>query len=143
MKHLVNWIEIPVTDLDRACRFYGRVLGVELSRLSIGGAEYALFPTEDHFNAGALVKTEGHLPASNGALVYLDGGSDWPPCSPESPRQAGRSSWPRRSFRRRPAGWASSSTVKATGLGSSTCELLDSDDPRRTREVAWARATRP
>lgn len=76
MKHLVNWIEIPVKDLDRACRFYSRVLGVELSRISLAGADYAMFPTEDHYNAGALVKTEGHLPASNGTLVYLDGGPD-------------------------------------------------------------------
>ena len=31
MKHLINWVEIPVTDMDRACRFYGTVVGVECS----------------------------------------------------------------------------------------------------------------
>jgi predicted enzyme related to lactoylglutathione lyase len=76
VKHLVNWVEIPVRDLERASAFYGRVLGVELQKVDMGGARYAMFPTEDHFNAGALVQTDGHHPAADGTLVYLDGGRD-------------------------------------------------------------------
>jgi predicted enzyme related to lactoylglutathione lyase len=50
MKHLINWVEIPVTDMDRACRFYGPVMAVELQRTEMGGSTCAIFPTEDRFN---------------------------------------------------------------------------------------------
>ena len=76
MKHLINWVEIPVRDMDRACAFYGRVLGVELQRMEMGGSTYALFPTEDRFNAGALVKGPNRTPTSDGTLIYLDGSPD-------------------------------------------------------------------
>jgi predicted enzyme related to lactoylglutathione lyase len=76
MKHLINWVEIPVTDMDRACRFYGTIMGVELPRMEKGGSLYALFPTEDHFNAGALVKGPDRAPGTNGTLIYLDGSPD-------------------------------------------------------------------
>ena len=76
MKHLINWVEIPVRDMDRAWSFYGRVLGVDLRRMEMGGSTYALFPTEDRFNAGALVKGPNRTPTSDGALIYLDGSPD-------------------------------------------------------------------
>jgi predicted enzyme related to lactoylglutathione lyase len=76
MNHLINWVEIPVLDMDRACRFYGRVFGVELRRMELGGSRYAMFPTKDRFNAGALVQGESRAPSAGGTLVYLDGSPD-------------------------------------------------------------------
>jgi hypothetical protein len=76
MKHLVNWIEILVTDMDRACRFYSDILGIELQRMELGGSLYALFPTEDRFNAGALVMGAHRAPRKDGTLIYLDGSPD-------------------------------------------------------------------
>jgi predicted enzyme related to lactoylglutathione lyase len=29
MQHLVNWIEIPAKDIERAKTFYGKILGVQ------------------------------------------------------------------------------------------------------------------
>jgi uncharacterized protein len=76
MEHLVNWIEIPVTDMERAARFYGDVLGVEFHRMAIGPIEYALFPSQDRFNCGALAKGDNYKPGPQGPVVYLDGGDD-------------------------------------------------------------------
>ncbi len=73
MKHLSNWIEIPVHDLNRAGAFYEAVLGVELAKMSLGPIQYALFPTEDRFNSGALAQGEGYKPSTDGAILYLDG----------------------------------------------------------------------
>jgi predicted enzyme related to lactoylglutathione lyase len=76
MHHLVNWVELPVRDMERACRFSTRILGAELPRMELGGSQYALFPTEDRFNAGALVQGPDRVPAAGGTLIYLDGGPD-------------------------------------------------------------------
>ena len=43
---------------------------------SQGGSQYALFPTEDRFNAGALVQGPNRAPSSAGTLIYLDGSPD-------------------------------------------------------------------
>jgi len=76
MKHLVNWIEIPVTDMERAVRFYSAVLQEELMEMELGGNRYAMFPSEDTFNNGALVCGTHYKPSGDGVQIYLDGGSD-------------------------------------------------------------------
>jgi len=76
MTHLSNWIEIPARDLSRASAFYTRVLGEELRPFDLGGNRYALFPSADRFNCGAIAQGEGYEPGAQGPLVYLDGGSD-------------------------------------------------------------------
>ena len=77
MKHLSNWLEIPVTDMERARAFYARVLQEELPpAMELAGNQYSLFPSEDRFNCGALAKGDGYVPARDGVTVYLDGGDD-------------------------------------------------------------------
>ena len=76
MKHLSNWIEIPVRDMARARRFYERILQVELQPMDVGPVEYALFPSEDRYNCGALARGDGYEPGPGGVTVYLDGGGD-------------------------------------------------------------------
>lgn len=76
MDHLSNWIEIPVTDMKRAQRFYGGLLGVALNEMQLGGNDYALFELKDRFNTGCLVKGKGYVPSKQGVVVYLDGGDD-------------------------------------------------------------------
>ena len=73
MNHLIHWIEIPVKDLKKARSFYEAVLEVELAEMALGPYHYAMFPTEDRFNAGALVQGEGYEPSTQGTTVYLDG----------------------------------------------------------------------
>lgn len=77
MKRLINWVEIPATDLARAEKFYNSILGgIEFHKITMEGTQYALFPSMDKFNAGALVQGEYYKPSSDGVIVYLDGGKD-------------------------------------------------------------------
>jgi predicted enzyme related to lactoylglutathione lyase len=72
MDHLINWTEIPASDLPRARTFYEQVLETELLPLEFGSLHYALFPTKSDHNTGALVQGPGYVPSENGPLLYLD-----------------------------------------------------------------------
>jgi len=76
MNHLINWIEIPVTDMKRAIGFYSKILDVKLNEMEIGPVKYALFPASDRFNNGALALGEYYIPSADGVTIYLDGGND-------------------------------------------------------------------
>ena len=77
MKHLLNWVEIPTTDIKRAKKFYNAILGgVEFRDMEFQGTKYALFPTQDQHNSGALVQGEYYKPSSDGITIYLDGGKE-------------------------------------------------------------------
>ncbi|MFZ0390752.1 MAG: VOC family protein [Calditrichia bacterium] len=76
MDHIINWFEIPVTDFERAIKFYSRILDVELERQNMGGYDMAFFPWGDKNVSGALVAGEGYKPSQEGTLVYLNGGED-------------------------------------------------------------------
>jgi len=70
------WTDIPVTNLDRAIKFYSAVLGREVSKMSEGGMAYGLLPHEEQNASGCLcvssdsVGTE-NKPSQSGPLVYL------------------------------------------------------------------------
>lgn len=77
MKHLINWVEIPATDIERAKQFYSTILGgIQFQEMNMNETHYAIFPAEDSFNTGALVQGEYYKPSSDGIAVYLDGGKD-------------------------------------------------------------------
>lgn len=78
-KHTAVWFEIPVSDIDRATRFYSQVLGVDLAPMEFGPHKMAVFPggsEGDNVVHGALVKGEGYTPGRDGPMVYLNGGED-------------------------------------------------------------------
>jgi predicted enzyme related to lactoylglutathione lyase len=73
-RHAIHWFDIPVTDLDRARRFYDAVLGYGLE-LHDENPDFpmAVFPVADPGEVsigGALVKGPGETPGV-GATVYL------------------------------------------------------------------------
>jgi predicted enzyme related to lactoylglutathione lyase len=72
MKNAINWFEIPVADMDRACRFYEGALALPLRRESFFGVPMAVFPAQEPGVGGALVRDDKRPVASGGALVYLD-----------------------------------------------------------------------
>jgi uncharacterized protein len=77
MKHLINWVEIPSTDIKRAKKFYSTILGgIQFQDMDVEGTKYALFPVDDKFNCGALVQGEFYKPSGDGVTVYFDGGKD-------------------------------------------------------------------
>ncbi|MDX1479829.1 MAG: VOC family protein [Saprospiraceae bacterium] len=69
----VGWFEIPVSDMDRARRFYEAVFQCELEVTQMGPAEMAWFPWDGESigSAGTLIKTEGYAPAMVGTVVYF------------------------------------------------------------------------
>jgi predicted enzyme related to lactoylglutathione lyase len=76
VEHLANWIEIPVVDLKRAKEFYGKVLNVKLTDMTVQDTAYAIFSIEDPYNCGALACGAFYKPSQEGVVVYLDGGKD-------------------------------------------------------------------
>jgi predicted enzyme related to lactoylglutathione lyase len=76
MKNLVNWIEIPAVQIQRAVHFYQSVLDIQFQEFNMGGMKYALFPSEDPRNSGALVEGPNYKPSPEGISIYLDGGDD-------------------------------------------------------------------
>lgn len=44
MKNLINWFEIPVTDMARAIAFYEQVMQISLRRETMDGGGLAVFP---------------------------------------------------------------------------------------------------
>ncbi len=75
IKHnVVGWFEIPVTDMDRAVKFYEAVFGLKLSLNKLGPLDMAWFPWVDGAmgSGGSLVRFEGvYKPSPDGVLVYF------------------------------------------------------------------------
>lgn len=69
----IVYVEIPVTDLDRAVRFYAAIFGFAMERQTVDGYEMAFFPAaEDAAGAsGALVKGDVYIPGKIGPIVYF------------------------------------------------------------------------
>ena len=70
------WTDIPVTNLDRAIKFYSAVLGSDVRKLSDGKAEYGLLPHREGNASGCLcVRSDSggvdNRPSANGPLIYL------------------------------------------------------------------------
>lgn len=71
--NLVNWVEIPVADMDRAKKFYSNVFNCELTDAEMEGSKMAMFPMiEGAANAsGSLVYAEGYEPSTSGSVIYF------------------------------------------------------------------------
>lgn len=73
MPNPVCYFEIPVSDLDRACAFYGKVFGVDFERVEIDGNAMALFPHDPTGSgaSGALARGESYSPGRQGVRIYF------------------------------------------------------------------------
>ena len=68
----VCWVDIPVSDLDRAIKFYSAVLGQKVTAESAGpGHKFGLLPHADSNVSGCLAVMEDNRPSQAGPLVYL------------------------------------------------------------------------
>jgi predicted enzyme related to lactoylglutathione lyase len=75
-KRIAVWFEIPVSDMDRAARFYSEVMGFEVRVEEMFGSKMGFFPMEDVPMSGALTQTDDFRPGADGVLIYLNGGED-------------------------------------------------------------------
>lgn len=77
MKSSINpvvYFEIPVTNIERAMKFYSAVFSFEFSKTSIDHNEMALFPFNGKNSGitGALAKGEIYIPSKSGVLIYFN-----------------------------------------------------------------------
>jgi len=73
MKKQNKWFEIPVTNFDRACNFYSKVLDVEMKKQKLPtGNDMGFFKHAETGKIGALVQNSEFVPNSKSVLVYLD-----------------------------------------------------------------------
>ena len=69
----VGWFEIPVSDMDRAKAFYGKIFEIEFHLMEAGGAKMALFPDggRSYGAPGSLMQYDSYVPSHEGTLVYF------------------------------------------------------------------------
>lgn len=69
----VVYFEIPVTDIDRAIKFYTSVFNFTFEKQVIDHNEMALFPfSEESMGvSGALAKGEIYKPTKDGVVIYF------------------------------------------------------------------------
>lgn len=77
--NILTWFEIPVTDIDRAKKFYETILDIEMVKRADGNDEAVFFPFNPNVVqatsgrvTGVLSKTVRNKPSSNGTLVYIN-----------------------------------------------------------------------
>jgi predicted enzyme related to lactoylglutathione lyase len=78
MKNAVNWVEIPVTNFDRAKKFYSTIYDYEMPETMMDNYRmgFLLFDQENGGVGGAIVLGDGYEPSNKGVRVYLNGGAD-------------------------------------------------------------------
>ena len=72
---MINWFEIPVTNIGRAQQFYETIFNIKMTPLDLGeNFKMVLFPTlEGSIKGGALCQhAEAYKPSEYGALIYLN-----------------------------------------------------------------------
>lgn len=71
----LNWFEIPVSDFDRAKKFYETVFNYQMPEAQMGPARmgFLLYDFQGGKVGGAIVHNpDFYTPSSNGSLIYLN-----------------------------------------------------------------------
>jgi uncharacterized protein len=75
MDKMISWFEIPVTNMERARRFYSDIFDIQMETQHMSGTDMAFFP-QNMLVSGALCKGDGYVPTDQGTLIYMNGGKD-------------------------------------------------------------------
>ena len=77
--NVLTWFEIPVSDIDRAKKFYETILNIEMAKRTDGNDEAVFFPFNPNIIqatsgrvTGVLSKIQRNSPSSNGTVVYIN-----------------------------------------------------------------------
>src|SRR5580698_976708 len=70
MNSIVNWFEIPTANLDRAVKFYERMLGIRLKLETFHGIPQAILLGDANEGSGSLIADPRRKPTADGTLVY-------------------------------------------------------------------------
>ncbi len=71
-ENTIVWLDLPVTNLKRAVKFYSAVLGEKVKLRKIPGFEFGLLPHTKDSVSGCLVKMRGYKPSKTGAVIYFN-----------------------------------------------------------------------
>ncbi|MCO4293960.1 VOC family protein [Solitalea sp. MAHUQ-68] len=74
--HAINWFEIPVSDFERAKKFYSHILAFDMVEMLMGTDRMGFFPSEAGSVSGAIVSGKNHHPGPTGVYIYLNCGDD-------------------------------------------------------------------
>ena len=73
MANQIVWFDVPVTDLDRAIRFYTAVLGGPVHKEDVQGIKFAVLPHKENEVSGCLTPgSEDSKPSLHGPLLYFN-----------------------------------------------------------------------
>jgi predicted enzyme related to lactoylglutathione lyase len=73
MSNRIVWVDIPVSNLDRAIHFYSAVIGEQVTREGGPGFAFGLLPHSGGDVGGCLYLPESdNAPSKVGPLVYLN-----------------------------------------------------------------------
>ena len=70
MSNQIVWCDIPVTNLDRAVKFYSALLGKPVTKQSFSGMDFGLLPDADTSVSGCLVVSKEAKPTADGPMIY-------------------------------------------------------------------------
>lgn len=73
---MVGWFEIPVSDMNRAVKFYNAVFKIDIKVQQFGPTAMGWFPFPEDANAkgagGSLIHNPDHYkPSDQGSLIYF------------------------------------------------------------------------
>lgn len=73
-ENAVGFVEIPVSNMDRATSFYKAIFGYEFEHAEVDGNQMAFFPFDETRPgvSAALTKGDIYIPSHQGAVVYLN-----------------------------------------------------------------------
>ncbi len=77
-RHAINWFEIPVSDFDRAKKFYSKIYDYDMPEMMMGEDRIGilLYDRAGGGVGGAIVKGKDYRVGKDGAKIYLAAGSD-------------------------------------------------------------------
>jgi predicted enzyme related to lactoylglutathione lyase len=65
------WFDIPVSNLERASKFYAAVLAINVEIMDSNGFSFAVLE-HDQGNGGCLVPNESEITSSSGIMLYMN-----------------------------------------------------------------------
>jgi uncharacterized protein len=74
----INWVEIPVSDFDRAKKFYSTIYDYEMPETFVRDVRmgFLLYEQKEHRVGGAICHGQQYKSSATGVIPYLNGGSD-------------------------------------------------------------------
>jgi predicted enzyme related to lactoylglutathione lyase len=78
LDNAITWFEIPVSDFERAKKFYSTIYDYQMPDTMVGPVRMGFLLYEQQVGrvGGAICLGAGYSPSQQGTLPYLNGGSD-------------------------------------------------------------------